>query len=339
LLPIGIFASLLATGMTADLEAFSDFRKINFGVLAGVTVLAYGHWLSHGFRVLVWTGFLENPLSVTQCARIVIGSELGAAASPTAIGGGPFKLGLLIDSGLSPGTAMALTVLGSVEDYLFFIIGIPVMFWLNPVTLPAFQRFSRLFIQYWPYVLLAAAVVTVVGLMLRRYAKKTNHRKKCETPFAKIRNWFTHILDDFRLISDLIAKRGKWLLVLTTIVTACQWMARYSIVYFLVQAFGIDVSFLQVFLLQWGVFVLNNFVPTPGAMLGAEAGFMLLFKQLLPGSVLGLMMTAWRFFTYHLPIMTGALVFTVLNAKVGKKKTILQPESICEKKCHPIFEE
>jgi hypothetical protein len=72
---------------------------------------------------------------------------------------------------------------------------------------------------------------------------------------------------------------------------------------------------LHFFLFQWLVFILTILVPTPGGAVGAEASFYYIFQLFVPGDIMGLLTGLWRFLTYYLQMILGALLFTMSNAR------------------------
>lgn len=88
--------------------------------------------------------------------------------------------------------------------------------------------------------------------------------------------------------------------------------------YFIFSALGQEISFITVLLGIACVSIISSYVPLPGASLGAEGGFYLVFSALLPeGTGLALVIIFWRICTFYFPIITGNLVRVLL----GKKKT------------------
>ena len=66
--------------------------------------------------------------------------DLGSAISPTAVGGGFFKWGMLVQRGVTPGTAASLTTYPIIEDAIFFAISLPLAVILTePWNLPIFR--------------------------------------------------------------------------------------------------------------------------------------------------------------------------------------------------------
>jgi glycosyltransferase 2 family protein len=66
-------------------------------------------------------------------------------------------------------------------------------------------------------------------------------------------------------------------------------------------------------LLQWVVFTIMSFVPTPGATGGAELAFTAVYATLLPAGFIGLATAAWRFATFYAPVGLAALLFPLLD--------------------------
>ena len=53
-----------------------------------------------------------------------------SAVSPTAVGGGFFKWGMLVQRGVSPGAAASITTFPTIEDAIFFALALPAaVFW------------------------------------------------------------------------------------------------------------------------------------------------------------------------------------------------------------------
>ncbi len=65
------------------------------------------------------------------------------------------------------------------------------------------------------------------------------------------------------------------------------------------------------------VLIIGSFVPIPGASGGIEYGFLSFFHAFLSSGVTSAVLLVWRFITYYLPMIIGAIVF---NFDEGSKK-------------------
>ena len=93
--------------------------------------------------------------------------------------------------------------------------------------------------------------------------------------------------------------------------------------YFIFSALGQKISFIMVLLGIACVSIISSYVPLPGASLGAEGGFYLVFSSLLPESAgLALVIIFWRICTFYFPIIMGNLVCIFLEKKKTSPKDL-----------------
>ena len=59
------------------------------------------------------------------------------------------------------------------------------------------------------------------------------------------------------------------------------------------------------------VYLIGAFVPIPGASGGIEYGFTQFFGNFIAGSNLPAMLIVWRFITYYLGVIVGAILFNI----------------------------
>jgi glycosyltransferase 2 family protein len=91
------------------------------------------------------------------------------------------------------------------------------------------------------------------------------------------------------------------------------WIARYSVIAALALFLGVPFDPVLFWLLQWVVFTLMSFVPTPGATGGAEIAFTAVYAALLPAGSIGIATAAWRLFTFYVPVALAAVLFAILR--------------------------
>lgn len=223
---------------------------------------------------------------------------------------------------MSLGTATSLMTLGTVEDFSFFAFSLPAaLIWTSAFKLPVFSELLDRFqgsahILFW--VLFGLGIMTAVTFLI----KKTGISKKMETIslFSRIQMRAERFLVDFTNIYKLIRKRGKWRFGLTLLLTSIQWACRYSVIKALLACFHIPLYPVKFFLLQWIVFTIGTFTPTPGGAIGTEAGFYFLYRALIPESIIGLAAAGWRFLTFYLQLCIGVILFTIINLNAIRQK-------------------
>ncbi|MBN1352705.1 flippase-like domain-containing protein [candidate division KSB1 bacterium] len=319
LLPIGLLANLVLSYVLTDSQIFIILNRLSVFQWVLCFMLSVIPWFTHLLRMKIWLWFLGENIKIRDIFSIAIGTELGAGISPTAMGGGVLKASMLMQHGIKPGTAISLTLLGSIEDHAFFLIAVPVAFILSASEAhdAIFSIFERATIPDMRLIFSGLAVlilaVSSIRLILKRFFPSL-------VISDKLKKTFRQMLSDIKSVYVMIGRGGKRFFLLALLVTAVHWVARYSIIVVLLRGLGFELDPIQCFLLQWIIAVFSLVVPTPGASGGAEASFYVIFGILLPDSVIGLVTPMWRFLTYYFQLGFGALLYTFLTFAILKKK-------------------
>ncbi len=301
LIPAGIAGNVLYCLFTIDKQALESVREVHPAYLLGAAVLSVVPWLTGSFRLFTWSRFLGLSLRYRDAFRIAVSADLGAAIAPPMVGGGAVKVGMLMSRGVETGTALSLPVLENLEDALFFLVMIP-------LALVIFQgsELPRLAgLVSFPHVSwgLVAGFASLSALLLIIIIHKTR-----QAGLEKIRKKISTLFRNFQRTFYLISRGGKRVLMLTLVLTSIQWVCRYSIISLLLTSLDIPVQPVLFLVLQVLVFTLTILVPSPGGAGGAEMIFSLMYRPFLPLGMLGLVTTAWRFFTFYLHTLLAALL-------------------------------
>lgn len=303
-LPVSVAVSVTIAAVTTDASELLRLEQFSIGFLALAAALRLVPWVTKTLRLMNWMSFLGHPFSFRQGMRITIMSELGAAVSPTLIGGEPVKAGMLYGHGVSFGESTSLTTMAAAEDLSFYLVGMPVAFvFASAFHIARLERVVQddMFSQWWVYAILAAIVVVllVVGILLRRSAAMPKFRER-------IRGFWR----EFKRLYEEMIKRGKVRFAVNVFLAALHWLARYSVVSALALSLGQDINVLNVIILQWLVFAVMSFIPTPGATGGAEGIFLILFSSILSRETIGTILIGWRFLDYYFMVILALIVLT-----------------------------
>ncbi len=260
--------------------------------------------------------FLGHEFTYWDSIRISLMTELGAAVSPTAIGGEPIKAGMLYQRGVSFGESASLTSIAAVEDLTFYLLGIPVAVFLSSAwRVPAIERFIENSLSgssgtlYWIIGIVAILILATIIVI------KTDLLKG-------LREKLIEFWDDFKHLYESMLKNGKGRFAVNVMVNIIHWGARYSVVSALVLSLGYEADIVKFFVLQWIVFTLMSLIPSPGATGGAEAVFLLIFGPLLPDSAIGTILIGWRFIDFYLISILALLILMIdgfFRRKFGEK--------------------
>jgi glycosyltransferase 2 family protein len=323
-LPIGVIGNLAYTWLGTDRALLASVASLPRAYLAAALALTLVPWVTGTLRLLVWSRFLGHRIPLRDLLRMTLVVDLGSAVSPTAIGGEAFRWGLLVRHGVTPGESATLALMPKLEDAAFFIVALPVaIVWTEAWRLPVVASSARMLSTNALTVMgIAAAVMIatwlVASLALRGGLGRAVRVRGLRT-WGRSRRRLRRVAGDARRGFGIIARRGKSRFALTYCFTAAHWIARYSVITMLALFLGVPFDPVLFWLLQWVVFSVMSFIPTPGATGGAELAFTAVYATLLPAGFIGLATAAWRFFTFYAPVGLAAVLFPLLGGGVSAR--------------------
>ena len=320
LLPLGVAGNVLFTFLGTDRTLLDSVGELPRGYLLAALLLGLTPWLTGTLRLFVWSRFLRYHIPMRELVRMTLVVDLGTALSSTAIGGEAFKWGMLLRHGVRPGAAATLALLPKLEDAVFFAVAVPAaIVWTRAWRLPAVLASARLLRENVLSVIAVAAGVTLIAWTLTHVVLHGHSGAAAQRwsvrQWGRLRRPLRRTWREARVVLGRILRRGKSRFALAVVLTAVHWIARYSVIAALAAFLGVSFDPVLFWLLQWVVFTIMMFVPTPGATGGAEVAFAAVYASLLPVGVIGLATAAWRCFTFYVPAGLAALLFPLLGAR------------------------
>ena len=307
---IGVVAHLIFLLLTNDRNVFQYLSHIKIPYLFIIFFLLAFNWFGHAYRITLWTKYLKQELPFKAALKIALYTELGASVTPTVIGGGPIKLGLLIRNGLTTGKAGFLTLLGGLEDLImytcvFIVACIHAKSSIFRILTSIFDGIK----SNWLIIL----GITIVIILIRFILKKTNTTisyipKKYIPAWNNFKNELLNGFSEMRAAFKQVVRDGWSTFLISFPILILQWMCKLSVLVVLLYAIGIEFKPFQIYIQQWIVYLTMMFVPTPGATGGAEATFFLLFEGEIPKEFLPLIVSTWRFFMYYLMLFSSIFI-------------------------------
>ena len=308
----GVVAHLIFLLLTNEQNIFQYLSKIKLPYLVLILACLFANWLGHSLRLMIWTRYLGQGFKLKEALRIAVFTELGAAITPTLIGGGPIKLALLIKHKLSTGKAGFLTLLNGLEDFIMYCTVLVVAFFHARESIFKILASILEFIQSnFPKFLVILLILGIIIYIFRRihYLKNflfipKSYRKSFRQLLIELKNGWNEMVACF----SQVRKNGLGHLLLSLTVLFVQWTIRFSVLIILLTALEIDFKIFQMYIQQWIVYLTMIFIPTPGASGGAEATFYLIFEKNLPRDLLPLITSTWRFFMYYLMLFFAVFI-------------------------------
>lgn len=312
LIVIGIVANLIFVLYRSDDQLLQHLSNLKSYHLAIIICFVLLYWGGHALRLMIWTRFLDSPIKFKDAYHIAAFTDLGAAVTPTLIGGGPVKLGLLIKDGISAGKAGFLTILGGTEDVIMYVMAIVLSIYFAHESADKIASSALTTLrEYWWRIGLALIIIILIRTVMRRYGGlqlRSLIPLKYKKSYVRFINGVQSAIAEMASCLKLIMEQGKLRFLLSFSILLLQWTMKFSILLVLLYAFGLDIPRVNTYLNQWIVYLSMMFVPTPGATGGAETLFYYMFSDLIPEGVLPIVTTLWRFGTYYLFLILAVLL-------------------------------
>lgn len=327
ILPLALAGNIVYTLLSSRLDMLAELLEFKIGYLFLAAFLCVVPWGAQSLRIIIWSRVFKKPISPPQALQAVLSSEIAAAATPTMLGGGYAKAGYLASYGFSAGEATIITLLGTIEDAVFFIVALPVsILWSRAWDNPYVRQAGANLVSHWPTVLIVAAIISLAFIAIKRFGKggisndnpgsSANKKLYRHKILSSLRRYKTDLVFAMRFAIT----RGKLTFLFTVLAAGIGWCSRYGAISALVLGLGLNADPVLFFLLQWVVFSIMTMIPTPGAIGGAEVSFALVYSGLIPSFAIPIVTSGWRFITFYLPVGLGSLIFASIGGAALKKK-------------------
>lgn len=277
--------------------------------------------LFDGLRLITLAQVTDERLTFKQIVNVVLSNYFLALVTPGASGGAIAQVMFMRKAGVPIAKSTVVVLVRTVMSIIFLILLVPVVLHsdkdiVNWMPASVLTVLSVLFISL---------PIIVISLLQTRYPEKLIFfcTRKCS--YTTRRNCYIWY-EEFKNAVNVMGKR-PWMMLRAFIESGLSLLFIYATVPAYFTGMNIDFDLVQVM----GRMVLLNLVlyfsPTPGGSGVAEGGFLVLFSNILPNGVEGIMAVLWRFTAEYLPFLLGAVVTIrafgsdVLNMASLKSKT------------------
>lgn len=277
-----------------------------------------------GLRLITLTNVTDGKLTFRQVVNVVLSNYFLALVTPGASGGAIAQVMFMRKAGVPVAQSTVVVLVRTIMSIIFLILLVPVVLhsdsdivkWMPASVLTVL---SVLFISLPVLVIFLlrthypeAAILWVT----HRFKLSFNTRRNCFIWYQEFKNAVVVMGKHPLMVLRAFVESGLSLLFIYATVPA--YFTGLNIKFDLVQVMG------RMVLLNLVLY----FTPTPGGSGVAEGGFLVLFSNILPNGVEGIMAVLWRFTAEYLPFLLGAVVTIrafgsdVLNMANVKGKTV-----------------
>lgn len=312
---LGILISLITTliifKFTESSLTWEVLSRVNFAFLALAILLQVAFWLIWALRLGMISRYLGFYLPFLSSIQITLSSMFIAAITPSSAGGEPLRVKMLSDRGMGVGESTFVVLTERVLDSLFFIFALPIFLIFTGFATDLGYRVAFVFLVLFLLFLYALYEILRSEENLSKFARWSGRifRKR------KISERFEKELRNLRKGALKLLSAPFYLVILFTL-TALMWSAVFLIPSIILLSFGQNPHFMLSYTAQLIIIIISLIPLTPGSSGIVESSMAYLYSNFVDLGVLGSLVAVWRFITYHLNIIFGAVS---LNSGVFKK--------------------
>lgn len=318
---------LIATGLVLFFSLKDNYKEILDVVskldkrwLLVAFILISSYWF---FKAIAFKKIIKNfkkEYRFRDCFKFILQVNFFNAITPFASGGQPFEIYTLKKDNIKMADVTTIVIQQFVVYQIALVslglmaIGANNMFHMFPNNSVLKHLVTIGFI--------ANTLVTVV-LFLLAFTTKTNkfiitkiihllNKLKIIKDVDKQEDKFNNYINDLhdgtkKLLENKLSFVGMILANFMGLI--CLYLVPLAILY----ATGDYTSFngLQSVVASAYVMLIGSFVPIPGGTGGLEYGFIRFYGNFIKGSVLTAIMITWRFITYYIPMIIGAIAVNI----------------------------
>ncbi len=303
-----------------ELATLTWNRHSLFWLLMAILCLALRHFF-YMWRLRIIT---DNFFSWWKCFEMTIIWEFSSAVSPTAVGGSAVALFVFAQEKLSAGKTALIIVFTVILDALFFLLMLPVLYLIvGPVLLDGIQGewVKFLYPAYGAMVIYASIFAYGIFIAPKRMKRfffmitRKGWLKRFNRKAVQIGN-------DMTTTSKELKKKRFGFYLGSFLTTAGAWSFRFILLNCLLLAFVAALptdtySQLLIFARQEALYLIMALAPSPGGAGFAEVAFRDFLHDFQIPMILSL---PWRFLTYYVFLIAGALVVPNWIRKVYNRR-------------------
>jgi uncharacterized protein (TIRG00374 family) len=318
-LTISIAIIILILYFTIDADTLNQLSitKIKYEFFLIAILLNVLYWVLWGARLKVLSNAMDRNVKIGlwKSTKIVIANLFLACITPSMAGGEPVRIHLLNKDGMSLGCSTAAVLGERLLDAVFILTVVPIAVFIFKDK-PAVQFLSTgLWIGVILFILLlilflyailrpskTKAFLIFINKKLSRFSKKKESESKI---ISRINREVDNFHDGMTCFSGERAALFK-----AGILTILFWSTGFMIPSMVLLGLGLPPYFIESYAAQILLLVIIMMPTTPGSAGIAEVGIFGLYGVLIgtgEGSLIGVFIILYRFITYHMNLIAGAI--------------------------------
>lgn len=307
-------------------EIFSILKTLNKWWLLVSLLLMVSYWFFKAIALNKIVKKFKEDFKFKKAYKLILEINFFNAITPFSSGGQPFEIYSLRKQKIKMADCTTIVI----QQFVVYQIALVLLGIIAIISNHIFHIFpdNGLLKNLVTIGFILNTLVTIV-LFLLAFTKKTNkfiinkvinllHKLKIvknkEKQTEKFNKYINELYDGTKLLlKNKLSFLG--MIFINFVGLICFYLVPLTILY----STGDYTSFngLKSIIASAYVMLIGSFVPIPGGTGGLEFGFIKFYGNFIKGSILTAIMITWRFITYYIPMIIGAIAF---NIKKREKK-------------------
>ena len=326
---VGTFALMFNTedaNIIGEILGSADYKWVLFGVICLLLM-----WFAEAINMHIPLKRLYPTQKLSNSIKITMIGQLFNNLTPFSTGGQVMQVYEMRKSGKRTSDTL------SILSMKFLVQQITMMAFTIVVLCTQFKHFQDLFSQY----LVIGIIGVSINILLLVFLVAAGTNKEVIMKIARpiIRGISKIRIGKFKFIKDAdekidsfeksvenyneqfkVMKNHKLMVLKMAIAGLVQAITYYALTFAVYKTFGNTGSnFWEIVTRQTFLVLLVSVVPTPGAGIGAEGGFLVIFGPIFKQGTITLGVLFWRIYTFYLPILIGALFMAPTKRFITKR--------------------
>lgn len=302
------------------LETFNELKNMNLFLILLAILFIIFYWLFRSLSLYIFTKKFQNNYKYTSALKLTLTTLFFDGVTPFSSGGQPFQVYYLRkhDVSIVDGTNIV------IQNFIVYQISLVLLGIIAIISNQVFNIFPKVgLLQKLVTLGFIVNLLVTVGLFSIAFLKKFNKfickivigllskLKIIKNKEEKIEKFNEYIANFNKGAKDLLKNKKLFIkgILYNFIALICFYIIPV-IILFAMNDFTSFNLFLSIVASAY-VMLMGSFVPIPGGSGGLEYGFIAFFGNFLVGSKLTAIMLIWRFITYYLGMIVGAIAMNI----------------------------
>ena len=329
LFSLSVIIIIFATTFNAETIGYIlSFNLLFLGLAIVLRFLALVLW---GVRIQLMSGSLGYRVKLPYCVNMVLAGLLAGTITPGQVGGEPVRVHELYRAGVKVGDATAVVIMERVLDGIILTV-----MWIIVMTMMTqfiWSTFSPALIILVIIAWLFMISFLLIPVFAIRYPVKT------KSVLMRLVNWLgprlfrssasnqeiteradREIDNLFESMTRFTGTARKGLLT-GGIVTGLFWISEFLVASVIMMGLGLGPYILESFFFQILISLIMMIPLTPGSSGVTELSTSSLYALIIPSGMIGIFVLLWRFVTFYLNIILGAIAgIAIFKREIGYQK-------------------